>query len=269
MAKQKKIGIIQSRGLGDIVIALPIARYYHDDGCKVYWPICEEFWPSMKSAAPWVNWIPIPTDARGKFFVDEPLARLRAAGVKDEDTLWLYQFLNTEPQRTNPDLFAMMKFDQYKYAAVGLPFSLKWTLAQCITRDFQRETALKARVVTQDRYWVIQQTASDVAYDIDTSNIDPAAQIVEISQLTDNIWDWLGVLEGCEGMVLIDSVYANIVDQMNLNPQSDRYYMRKWNRGVDGNPVFLNEWSYPSVDVPEGFVLKQVDLRAAIRNQSK
>jgi hypothetical protein len=131
------------------------------------------------------------------------------------------------------------------------------------------EADLKARVVTQDRYWVIQQTASDVAYNIDTSNIDPAAQIVEISQLTDNIWDWLGVLEGCEGMVLIDSVFANIVDQMNLNPQSDRYYMRKWNRGVDGNPVFLNEWTYPSVDVPEGFVLRQVDLRAALRNRAK
>jgi hypothetical protein len=102
---------------------------------------------------------------------------------------------------------------------------------------------------------------------MDTSDIDPAAQIVEISELTDNIWDWLGVLEGCEGMVLIDSVFANIVDQLNLNPTADRYFMRKWNRGVDGNPVFLNEWSYLPVDVPEGFTFRQIDLRAAMRNR--
>jgi hypothetical protein len=31
----------------------------------------------------------------------------------------------------------------------------------------------------------------------------------------------------------------------------------------------LNEWTYPSVDVPEGFVLRQVDLRAALRNRAK
>jgi hypothetical protein len=265
--QKEKIGIVQSRGLGDIVIALPIAHYFHKDGHEVYWPICEEFIPSMTSAAPWVNWISVPTDSHGQYFVAEPLRRLQAYGVEEENTLWLYQYLNTMPERTNLDHYYMMKFDQYKYAAAGLPFSLKWSLRECIQRDPEREQALKKKVVTQDRYWVIQKTASDVTYDIDTSNIDPECQIVEITELTDNIWDWLGVLESAEGMILIDSVFANIVDQLNLNPQCDRYYLRKWNRCVDGNPVFLNEWTFLPVEIPERWKFQQLDPRDQIKGR--
>jgi len=37
-----------------------------------------------------------------------------------------------------------------------------------------------------------------------------------------------------------------------LAPQADKYFMRKWNRRVDGNPVFLNEWRYIPVQAPNG-----------------
>lgn len=262
---KEKIGIVQSRGMGDIVIALPIAHHFYKQGHEVYWPICEEFVPSMSAAAPWVNWISIATDPRGAYFVSEPMAQLQAHGVEDDNILWLYQYINAMPERTNLDHYYMMKFDQYKYAAAGLPFSLKWTLDQCIARDHDREAALKHRVVTRDRYWVIQQTASDVSYEIDTSNIDPECEVIEIQPLTDNIWDWLGVLEGAEGMILIDSVFANIVDQLNLNPGADRYYLRKWNRCVDGNPVFLNEWTYLPVEIPDRWKFQQIDPRDQIR----
>lgn len=254
----KRLGIIQSRGLGDLVIALPIARYYQEQGYEIYWPICEPFWPSMKSAAPWVNWIPIPVDAQGAFFAHEPLKRLNNLGVKEN--LWLYQYLSSNPERTNPDWYAMMKFDQYKYAAAGVPFKHKWLLNNCITRNSQREGELFDRLVKKpDNYWVIQQQASDVVYEFDTSAIDPQAQIIEIKELTDTIWDWLKILEHCQGMILIDSVFANIVDQLDLNPEADRYFMRKWNRSVDGNPVFLNEWTYLHVDTPPGQQFQRIN----------
>jgi len=259
MSKKQKLGIIQSRGLGDLVIALPIAHHYHKDNYEIYWPICEPFWPSMKAAAPWVNWIPIPVDPQGAFFAIEPVKRLRNFGVTEDNILWLYQYLNSNPEKTNPDWFAMMKFDQYKYAAANVPFKNKWLLNECITRNSVREQALFDKLVTNPRYWVIQQKASDVNYDIDTSAIDPNCQIIEITEITDNIWDWLLILERCEGMILIDSVFANIVDQLDLNPDADRYFMRKWNRNVDGNPVFMNEWTYLHVDTPEGFRFNSVN----------
>ena len=50
-----KIGIIQSRGLGDIVIALPIALHYHKLGYEVHWPICEEFISNFIDHVPFVD----------------------------------------------------------------------------------------------------------------------------------------------------------------------------------------------------------------------
>ena len=90
MTKKKKIGIIQSRGLGDIVIALPIAKFYRDQGWEVYWPICEEFVSNFTHTVPWVKWIPIPTDS-GSFFYDQPMQRLNELGV--ENAIYLYQAL--------------------------------------------------------------------------------------------------------------------------------------------------------------------------------
>ena len=93
-----KLGIIQSRGLGDIIIALPIARYYLDElGYEqVLWPVCEEFYSHVKEAAPWVKWIPVPTDTRGDFFYTEPEKRLK--NFKVDEILCLYQALNVRPE---------------------------------------------------------------------------------------------------------------------------------------------------------------------------
>jgi len=269
MIKKQPLGIVQSRGLGDIVIALPIAHHYHQQGHEIHWPICSEFISSMKNSAAWVNWIPIETDREGRFFVEEPLRQLAARGISQDQTLWLYQYINSHPEKTDVDLFAMMKFDQYKYAAAGVPFGRKWTLDQCIVRDHTREQALKDQLVKKERYWVIQQQASDLNYVIDTGGIDEDCQIIEISPVTDSIWDWLKILEDCEGMILIDSVFANIVDQMNLNPQSDNYYLRKWNRHVDGNPVFLNEWTYLPVEMPKNHTFKQITASDIAHAQEK
>jgi hypothetical protein len=249
----KSLGIIQSRGLGDIVIALPIAQYYHRQGYNIYWPVCEEFIPSFQNTASWVNWLAVKTDKTGYFFYDEPMRLLKEQGItEEEDILYLYQFLNSKPELTDPDYFAMMKFDQYKYAQAGVPFRDKWQLNECITRDSTREQALYDKVVKQPRYMIYQQTSSDVQYEIDLSQVDPELQRIEITAQTNNIWDWLKVIEGAELMIMIDSVYANIIDQLNLNPEAEKYYMRKWNRSVDGNPVLLQNWFYLPVVPPNG-----------------
>ena len=118
-----KLGIIQSRGIGDIVIALPIAKHYADQGNEIYWPICEDFVSHFKDVAPWVNWMAVPVDATGEFFLNTPLERLASVGITEEDdVIYLYQYLSSVPEKTDPDLFAMMKFDQYKYAAAGVAF---------------------------------------------------------------------------------------------------------------------------------------------------
>ena len=79
----EKLGIIQSRGLGDIVISLPIARYYYDQGWEIHWPICREFLTHFYQTCPWINWHPVETDREGTFFLDQPRSILKKLGVKE------------------------------------------------------------------------------------------------------------------------------------------------------------------------------------------
>jgi hypothetical protein len=264
-----KLGIIQSRGIGDIVIALPIAKHYADQGHEIYWPICEDFVSHFKDVAPWVNWMGVPVDPQGQFFLNTPLERLKEVGIElEDDILYLYQYLSSVPERTDPDLFAMMKFDQYKYATTGVPFAKKWTLSECITRDPVREQKLYDQLVTKPRYMVYQGKASDVQYEIDLSGIEDDVEKIEITEVTDCIFDWLKIIEGAETIVLIDSVFANLIDQLKICESTPKYFMRKWNRRVDGNPVLLGTWGYIPVEAPPGVQVQSLaDVAGAVAKQ--
>ena len=72
----KKLGIIQSRGLGDIVLALPIALHYQEQGYEIFWPITDTWVKQMQHYVPWVKWIPLQQD-NGAFFYDIPKTLLR------------------------------------------------------------------------------------------------------------------------------------------------------------------------------------------------
>ena len=234
-----KIGIIQSRGLGDLIIALPIARNYADQGYEVYWPICEEFMPSMTRAAPWVRWIPLKTDQHGNFFYFHAYGNLKYREL--DEIVCLYQYLSNMPELSDPTLFPICKFDQYKYAKVGMALKDKLRLPLCITRDPAAERELKERVVTRDRYIVVHLEGSSARVDLDFSDIDPAVQIVEIREgFTDNIFDWLGVLEGAEAMYLIDSCFSNMVDAYDLC--RDKWFIQR--SKMDLTPVLLSDWQY-------------------------
>ena len=243
-----KRGIIQARGLGDILIALPIARHYHDAGDEIIWPVCDEFMGSLESAVPWVTWIGIPTDDRGRFFIDEPVRIFAEQGVDLDQALYLYHYLNTQPQMTDPELFNILKFDQYKYQVAGVPFRDKWTLSSCITRDPIRERELRDRLKLTDRYAVVHQTGSTVKTAVDLSWLDPAVQIINVEDhMTDSVWDWIGVLEGAEAVVCIDSVIANMVDQLCI-AGPDLYWMRRspW----DLTPVMGSHWTVVPTSLP-------------------
>jgi hypothetical protein len=242
MSEKFRRGIIQSRGLGDIIIALPIARHYYDQGEEIVWPICREFYPSFKDSAAWVSWVPIDTDEFGNFFLNTPLQVFKDRGVDQDEALYLYQYLNTAPELTDPEMFAILKFDQYKYQTSAVPFLKKWTLRNCITRNRGRESEFAAKLNLPARYAVTHLHGSSFHADIPVSWLDPAVDIIAIDEkLTDNIWDWLAVIEGAEAFVGIDSVFANMVDQMQV-AGPELYWIRRspW----DLTPVLGESWKF-------------------------
>jgi hypothetical protein len=237
----KRIGIIQSRGLGDLFIALPIALHYKESGYdEVLWPICEEFIPTMQQCAPWITWIPLKTTSDGSFFYFHAVNNLKYRDC--DDIVCLYQFLSNMPELSDPDLFPILKFDQYKYAVAGVPFKSKQRLAECIHRDPVVESALYDRVVQNPKYIVVHTAGSDQSLNLDWSDAEAQGyQVVHITEgHTDNAVDWLGVIEGAESLYLIDSCFANLVDGLDIH--RDKWFIRR--SKMDLTPVLLSDWQY-------------------------
>jgi hypothetical protein len=239
MAKKPKIGIIQSRGLGDCVIALPIARHYYNEGYEVYWPIAEHFLPNFQQHVPWVRWVPVPYDAPGRYFYDVPVARLKNLGVTE--LLPLYQHLTGHDFATEK-YFQFTKFDQYKYIRAGVPFLDKWRLAECIEWDTAEEDRVYNTLVKDDTpYVVLHLEGSDHRGTYDPAIIPEGWNTVEIREgITKSIFNWRRVIQGAEAVVMVDSVMANLVDQMGWG--SDRYFIQRSHVGL--TPVQGHHWTW-------------------------
>jgi len=234
---KKKLGIVQSRGLGDIVISIPIAGHFRDQGWEIHWPVLESFIPNLQNNVPWVKWIPVPFDPPGRYFYDVPMQRLK--NFKVDETLCLYQAL-TGHKFHEEKYFQFTKFDQYKYIQAGIPFLNKWKLAEYITRDKVREQALYDRLVTNDNYVVVHRKGSDFEVDVDYSIVPEGWQTIEITEQTDCIFDWLTILERAQSLILVDSVFANLVDQLNIG--EDRYFIQRSHIGL--TPVLGQHWTW-------------------------
>jgi len=52
--------------------------------------------------------------------------------------------------------------------------------------------------------------------------------------------DWLGVIEGAQSLIMVDSVYANLVDQLGLG--DDRYFIQRSHVGL--TPVLGQHWTW-------------------------
>lgn len=247
-----KRGIIQSRGLGDILIALPIARYYYEQGDEIVWPVCKEFISSVKPYVDWVTWVELDTDPSGAFFLETPLQVFEKMNVDPDEALFLYQYLNVVPELTDPEMFNILKFDQYKYQMAGVPFVRKWTLDSCVTRDLDREAALIKRLNLADRYCVVHLTGSSARVDVALVKnfIDPAVQIVNIDDYLEpglSIFDWRGVLEGAESVVCLDSAVANMIDQLGIQGP-ELYWIRR--SAWDLTPVLGQSWTIVPTNLP-------------------
>lgn len=225
------LGIVQSGGLGDIIIAIPIARHFHDQGRTIIWPLREELMPSFRASVPWVHWVSVPTDPAGRFYYDEPVQRLRALGCSE--FICLYQALDGRPAISDVPWFQVQKFDEFKYTRAGVPFLRKWTLGQnCITRFSDREEALARRLNPQGRpYALIHLIGSSYRTQVDLGFLPGHWLRIEITEATDSVFDWLTLMERAEALVLIDSVFANLADQLQIP------VAKYW---IPRSPIFLS-----------------------------
>jgi hypothetical protein len=247
---QNRIGLIQTGGISDIVIALPIADFYAEQGFEVLWPIDERFIAFFREAKPEVNFIPIPPDAspatdQRRYLYDEPMARLQQANC--QRIIPLYSEVGGL-QIADPMLARSLKFDELKYAVAGVPFGRKWRLR--LNRNPARENSLHQRLSLTRPYICVHTTSATCSLNMAPSpEWQEKFQIVEIRELTDNPFDWISTLERAAKVLLLDSLFANLVEQLNMRIQK-AIILRS---DVRQTPVLLNGWEFlPLPQSPDG-----------------
>ena len=233
---KNKIGIIQTRGLGDIHIALPIALYYKKQGYEVYWPIVNEWVDQMVHYVSWINWIPIPTD-NGSFYYDTPLAKLEE--LKMDRIFCLYAFLKGKSELSNVPYFPHTSFDEFKYIKAKVPFSNKWKLNECIKRDSSREKKLFDKYVKKENYAVTHLNASNHIADFDRSIIPENYQTIEINN-DGYVLDWLKIIENAKMLIMTNSVMFNITEQLGIGKKN--FYLPR--NSIFIEPRMQNNWTW-------------------------
>lgn len=236
-----RLGIIQTRGLGDIIIAAPIAYYFKELGYDIYWPIDSRFLSSFECAFPSINFIPVDSRKLGvnteEYFYSYPSSVLKELNC--EKIICLYSYLSGL-KIINTRLSESLSFDMYKYAVSKVPFVEKWNLK--IKRNIERELELckSISLELQERYILLHEEGSNFKIDLKKLLPDQKLRIVRLSEVSDNIFDWLSVIENASVIVMIDSVYSNLVDQLKI-PNKKYLYLRS---PFPFTPVLMSNWEF-------------------------
>ncbi len=236
----RRLGLIQPRGIGDIVISLPIAKYYHNLGFEIHMPIFKDFRKSFEKTAPYVHFYDIDSLITVDDYYYTPLKLLR--DLKCDLIFNLMSHMSTHPELVQaPALSKFLKFDEYKYALTKVPFHEKWNLS--ISRDSIREQALFEQCLAhkKGKYIVIQTDGSNINLPLSIfSQLIGDRNYIQLTNITDNIFDWLKILECADELILIDSSIANIVEQLNFK-NTKKLILRS---NVSFTPVFKNGWEF-------------------------
>jgi hypothetical protein len=217
------------------VIALPIAKWYHDRGHEVVWPIDEKFYPSFKDSISYVKFIPFPFKHTISGFYTTPLELLRANNCSK--IINLYSYLGGLPI-FKKSLSNSLSFDQYKYAISNVPFKEKWNLS--IKRNSANELKLYKDKIKDDKYILIHNKGSDLTVKIQAPAKYKNHQLIFIDETTDSIFDWLCIIENAKCLFMIDSCFSNLVEQLNL--KNEKYFILR--SSANFTPVLANKWIY-------------------------
>jgi hypothetical protein len=224
--------IIQPGKIGDIIILLPVAKWYADRGYQIVWPILEQYVNMFQPAVPYVKFLPV------KRFSYELVKQVAGPVDKYIDT---YFGFSDKKDLTKKWRDSGIPFDVYKYELAEVPFEEKFKLE--IVRNIERETNLFKLVVKHPVYLVLQEQASDCFRSIpssdDKTNYD---QIVKITNMTDSIFDWLMILEKASAYRMIDSSFVNLINQMLFKVPGIRYWKPN-RRLVTDYPFLNNNWT--------------------------
>ena len=263
-----KLGIIQSRGVGDAIIAMPIAKHYHNRGHEVHFVIDQQYVEAFSYAFPYVTFHGIYDEEKNlvgnllnDYWYERPRAILEAAGChkimsfpydevshKDRMPEQILKRLSGEyeSKAVQQNLTHHLNFDQFKYAVAGVPFEEKWNLD--LRRNLNRDYDFFNKTIPENqRYMVAHSNVNNGNLNYTIENFDyfksvygEDLQVIQLTKTTDNLFDWLTVLEKAECVLAVDSSYVNIMDQLGF--KNDKFFIQRSNTTF--TPILREKWNH-------------------------
>jgi hypothetical protein len=226
----KRLGIIQPGKIGDIVICLPIAKWYYDKGYEIIWPVDRNIISHFKDRVDYVTFVSIDFDCR---IAHQICFNQNCNKIID------ISFTIPGASLFNSDNYleqTRYSFDEFKYFLAGVPFENKWNLQ--ITRNLEKEEALLQKLVKTDKFVVISTKTSDGNRDDVQYHGD--LELVVMNPITDSVFDWILVLERAEKHFIVDSCFVNIIEQLDISPKDSRYLLLR--NGYYGSKLDDGYW---------------------------
>ena len=229
----KRLGILLPGKIGDIVICLPIAKYYYEQGYEIHWPVYDYIIDNFKDHIDYVNFHSLdtqqfnPIEDSEKIFLELGCVMLDLAFTSAGS--W---------HRKNSLKFLAQNettFDEFRYNLARVPFEYKWKLQ--FNRIKKREIDLYNKIVKNPNYCVVQLEVSDgtCPHKIE---IPENHQLIEIKPQSNSIFDWMYIIENAKVLAMYDSCFANLIEQTNL-PNKKIFFKRSEFRTT---PVLKNKW---------------------------
>lgn len=225
---QEKITIIQPGRLGDIIITLPIAYHYYEQGLGIIWPVAEEYIDIFNSVKFLENMmiynIGSINDHQGSNLRKRAFSHSIYDNCIDLAIGFGDPILDKEWKDTG------LPFDVWKYNRVKLEYQKKYDLCDFIVRDKDKETQLMALkgINKNDNYIVVHEDGSHGRHFNFNKIIGEASNhygIVRLDKVKGhNIFDWLSILQGAFQIYCVDSCFANLVDQYGIIPRGGRFF---------------------------------------------
>lgn len=262
-----KIGFVQSRGVGDIIIAMPILKWYYNRGHDVHLVCDEQYVESLSYAFPYVTFHGIHDDEKNlvgnisnPYWYETPKKILEDAGCVNiisfpyEEVKYAENLPpelkhriqgEFESRAVAANITHHLNFDQFKYTIANVPFEEKWNLD--LRRNLTREYDLFKRVVKNPACYMVSHTSvnnGNINIKIDDYSFfkqmyGENLQIIELEKLTDNIFDWLTVLQHATCIIAVDSSYVNLIDQLGF--KNDKYFIQR--SDLTFTPVLKEKWN--------------------------
>jgi len=203
----KKVLIIQPGRYGDIIICLPIAKYFHDQNCVVEWLCPEEYHTLFKN----IDYV-TPTLGTQGGKVGWDVTKFSNAGYNCNlyDVVIDLSFgFGGKPQdwwNFNKELFD--SFVTAKYYLAGIPLFHRWNLVW--KRNEVKEMALYYLITEEygNEYILVHEESHTGKY------IDHPDKNKVVFKPTDNfnVFDWYEVIAHAKEIHCIDSSLANFIE---------------------------------------------------------